>query len=110
MVYSITKSPSTSTVPLAGGDVTYTLTVRSYTFGPLTNLAITDLLPVGEVEGHFHPPKADAKPQGTLTVNMGTATNVNVFRARFDPAVAGAHPFRLIVEGAESQPFWIELP
>jgi hypothetical protein len=32
------------------------------------------------------------------------------FLARFDPSVAGAYPVRVIVEGAESQPFWIELP
>ncbi len=32
------------------------------------------------------------------------------FRARFDPTVAGTYPLRVIVEGAESQPFWIELP
>ncbi|MFD0119447.1 phage late control D family protein [Streptomyces sp. NPDC058320] len=47
----------------------------------------------GELEGHFHPPRHDAPPQGTLTVNMGQATNVNSFRARFDmlgPAVAQA--------------------
>ncbi len=47
----------------------------------------------GEVEGHFHPPKHDAQPQGTLTVNMGSATNVNTFRAKFDmlgPATAKA--------------------
>ena len=47
----------------------------------------------GQVEGHFHPPRPDAQPQGTLTVNMGAATNVNRFRARYDmlgPAVAKA--------------------
>ena len=47
----------------------------------------------GEVEGHFHPPKHDAQPQGTLTVNMGSATNVNRFRAKYDmlgPAKAKA--------------------
>jgi phage protein D len=47
----------------------------------------------GEIEGHFHPPRHDAQPQGTLTVNMGSATNVNRFRARFDmlgPATAKA--------------------
>jgi phage protein D len=38
----------------------------------------------GEIEGHFHPPKHDSQPQGTLTVNMGAATNVDKFRARFD--------------------------
>lgn len=52
-----------------------------------------ELNDTGEVEGHFHPPKQDAQPQGTLTVNMGAATNVDRFRARFDmigPAVASA--------------------
>jgi phage protein D len=47
----------------------------------------------GVVEGHFHPPKPDAQPQSTLTVNMGSATNVNRFKARYDmlgPAVAKA--------------------
>jgi phage protein D len=45
----------------------------------------------GEVEGHFHKPKHDAQPQGTLTASMGSATNVSKFRARFDmlgPTVA----------------------
>jgi len=45
----------------------------------------------GTIEGHFHAPKHDAQPQGTLTINMGSATNVNRFRARFDmlgPATA----------------------
>jgi phage protein D len=47
----------------------------------------------GDIEGHFHPPKHDAQPQGTLTINMGAATNVNTFRAKFDmlgPATAQA--------------------
>lgn len=43
-----------------------------------------ELNDAGEAEGHFHPPKHDGQPQGTLTVNMGNATNVNGFRARFD--------------------------
>ncbi|MGR7026161.1 phage late control D family protein [Geodermatophilus sp. URMC 62] len=50
-----------------------------------------ELNPSGQVEGHFHPPRPDATPQGTLTVNMGAATNVDRFRARYDmlgPAVA----------------------
>jgi len=38
----------------------------------------------GDVEGHFHAPKHDGQPQGTLTVNMGSATNVNRFKVRFD--------------------------
>lgn len=43
-----------------------------------------ELNDAGTVEGHFHPPRRDGKPQGTLTVNMGAATNVDKFRARFD--------------------------
>lgn len=47
----------------------------------------------GVVEGHFHPPKHDGQPQGTLTINTGAATNVNQFKAKFDmlgPATAKA--------------------
>ena len=32
------------------------------------------------------------------------------FRAAFDPTVPGAYPLRVIVEGAESQPFWFQVP
>jgi len=52
-----------------------------------------ELSDAGTVEGHFHPPKQQNQPQGTLTVNMGAATNVNKFRVRFDmlgPAKAKA--------------------
>jgi phage protein D len=38
----------------------------------------------GEVEGHFHLPKLQQTPQGLLSVNMGDATNVNSFNARFN--------------------------
>ncbi len=38
----------------------------------------------GEIEGHFHPPRVDETHQGVLSVNMGTATNVNRFNGRFD--------------------------
>jgi phage protein D len=38
----------------------------------------------GAVEGHFHPPQTDESPEVTLSVNMGPATNVNRFRARYD--------------------------
>ena len=47
----------------------------------------------GDVEGHFHLPKLQQTPQGVLSVNMGDATNVNSFNARFDslgPATAKA--------------------
>ena len=58
----------------------------------------------GAVEGHFHPPRLELPPQGVLTVNMGEATNVNSFRARFDmlrPATAQAT--RLDVETPSTQ-------
>jgi phage protein D len=35
-------------------------------------------------EGHFHPPRLEQRPQGVLSVNMGEATNVNSFSARYD--------------------------
>ena len=38
----------------------------------------------GLVEGHFHPPRIEQPPQGVLSVNMGEATNVNSFSARYD--------------------------
>lgn len=45
------------------------------------------------LKGHFHKPRVDNTPQGVLSVNLGEATNVNVFQARFDmlkPAQAQA--------------------
>ncbi len=39
---------------------------------------------IGRVEGHFHPPRLEQMPQGVLSVNMGQATNVNSFNARYD--------------------------
>lgn len=47
----------------------------------------------GNVEGHFHKPRLQQPPQGVLSVNLGTATNVNSFHARFDmlrPATVNA--------------------
>ncbi len=38
----------------------------------------------GQIEGHFHPPRLQQRPQGVLSVNMGEATNVNSFNARYD--------------------------
>ena len=40
--------------------------------------------PAGVLEGHFHPPATDQKPQGVLTVNMGQDTNVSAFAVRND--------------------------
>jgi phage protein D len=47
----------------------------------------------GKVEGHFHAPRLQQDPQGVLSVNLGTATNINSFHAQFDmlqPATASA--------------------
>ena len=38
----------------------------------------------GAVEGHFHPPKLEQTPQAVLSVNLGSATNVDGFEARYD--------------------------
>lgn len=38
----------------------------------------------GKIEGHFHAPKHDQNPQGVLSVNMGSATNVDSFAVHFD--------------------------
>lgn len=37
-----------------------------------------------QVEGHFHAPRVDETNQGVLSVNMGTATNVNSFQCKND--------------------------
>jgi phage protein D len=36
----------------------------------------------GRPKGHFHPPRLDEPPQGTLTVGMGAAGNVDQFAVR----------------------------
>jgi phage protein D len=38
----------------------------------------------GGLEGHFHAPRLDQEELETLSVNLGEATNVNSFRARYD--------------------------
>ena len=48
----------------------------------------------GELEGHFHLPRVEQTHQGVLSVNLGTATNVNRFKGRNDmlrPATAVAN-------------------
>lgn len=40
--------------------------------------------PGGGTEGHFHPPQLDETPQAVLNVNLGSATNVDDFNARYD--------------------------
>ena len=52
------------------------------------------------------PPDAPVDKDGTFVVGPSSIT----FQALFDVSVAGTHPFGLIVEGADAQPFWIEIP
>jgi phage protein D len=59
----------------------------------------------GQTTAHFHPPRLEEEPQGVLNVNMGTATNVDEFKARNDmiaPTTAQARG--LEVETQEGQP------
>lgn len=58
----------------------------------------------GRATGHFHKPRVQETPQGVLSVNLGEATNVNAFNARFNmlqPVVAVARS--LDIDSAESQ-------
>lgn len=59
----------------------------------------------GETEGHFHAPRLGETTQGVLTVNMGEATNVNAFRARFEMLKpVTAQVVGLDVDSRETQP------
>lgn len=59
----------------------------------------------GQTTAHFHAPRLDTEAQGTLNVNLGTATNVDEFKARNDmlrPTTAQARG--LEVSTQEAQP------
>jgi phage protein D len=61
--------------------------------------------PRGEVTGHFHRPRVEETPQGILSINMGEATNVNSFKARFDMlGPTTAHVTGLDIESHSTQP------
>lgn len=63
----------------------------------------------GVVEGHFHPPRLEQTPQGVLSVNMGEATNVNSFNARYDMLrPTTAQVTGLDIESQEDQPAKVE--
>lgn len=71
--------------------------------GPLDIMVVVD----GEAYERYDPTEPDA----TFDVGEFEPAGATVdFLARFDPDLPGTHPLRLIVEGAESEPFWIELP
>lgn len=59
----------------------------------------------GAAEGHFHPPRLDLPAQGVLSMNLGSATNVNAFAARFDMlGPTTAQVTGLDVSSGETQP------
>ncbi|MEA2429391.1 MAG: hypothetical protein QOF37_3019 [Thermoleophilaceae bacterium] len=59
----------------------------------------------GQVSGHFHPPSLDEPEQGVLSVNLGPATNVDSFQARYDMMAAATADVRgLEVGNREVQP------
>lgn len=71
--------------------------------GPLDILVVAD--------GQSYDRHDPTVPGATFDIGEFEPGNDSLdFRARFDPALTGTYPFRAIVEGAESQPFWIELP
>jgi phage protein D len=42
----------------------------------------------GRTTGHFHPPRLEQAPQAVLSVNLGTETNIDDFKARYDMLAA----------------------
>lgn len=46
-VFTIDKTAAPGSIPLTGGTVTYLLTLHTYDFGPMQNIAVTDLMPTG---------------------------------------------------------------
>jgi len=52
-VLVVDKQVDVSSVPTAGGLATYTITVSSYEFGPLTNVLVYDLLPTGVTSADY---------------------------------------------------------
>ncbi len=54
-VLTIDKDVDTTTVRTTGGIATYTLTIRSYDFGPLDDLQVYDLLPPGVSSSDYIP-------------------------------------------------------
>ncbi|MDO6416114.1 Pvc16 family protein [Sphingomonas sp. BIUV-7] len=66
-----------------------------------------DILFVANGQNYLRHDPSDA----TATFDIGDFQPVDdrlEFRSVFDPTVSGTYPIRVIVEGAESQPFWIE--
>ena len=75
-VLTIDKAGVPNSVPSAGGDVVFTLTVDGYSFGPLTAVTVFDFLPVG----------TNYVPGTTLITYPGGATSTN------DPTITPPTP------------------
>jgi phage protein D len=59
----------------------------------------------GQTVGHFHPPTLQESPQAVLSVNMGTATNIDDFSLRYDMLSATqASASGIDVQDASAQP------
>ena len=76
-VFTLDKDVDTTIVPTAGGVATYTLTLRSYDFGPLTSVTAFDLLP----------PQVDARPTTRYVAGSTVVTYPDLFQSTADPAV-----------------------
>ncbi|MBA2715179.1 MAG: phage late control D family protein [Rubrobacteraceae bacterium] len=65
----------------------------------------------GQPLAHFHKPRLEQSAQGVLSVNMGQATNVNRFKARYDMLrPTTAHVTGLDVETRSDQPAQVDSP
>src|SRR5215212_3753605 len=63
----------------------------------------------GQPIAHFHKPRLEQSAQGVLSVNMGQATNVNKFKARYDTLLpTTAQVTGLDVETQSDQPAQVE--
>lgn len=76
--------------------------------GPDLPGALDILVVVDSVSYAEHDPTA---PAATFDIGefLPNGSTVDV-RLQFDPTAPGTYPVRVIVEGAESQPFWFEVP
>lgn len=72
-VLTVNKTANPQYVPLGGGNVTYTLTVKSYNFGPLSSLAVYDFLPAG----------------GTYQAGSTVITYPDTTQSFLDPVITG---------------------
>ncbi|MEM6453611.1 MAG: C25 family cysteine peptidase [Acidobacteriota bacterium] len=79
-VLLLEKGASRASVPVSGGLVTYTITVRSGNFTPVTNLRVLDLLPTGVVAGDYvmgstritYPDLSQTTPDPTSSIDATT--------------------------------------